>query len=50
MFGDELPQGAQTPRSELPKVSTVLIGADSDNTGSASSGWVAELRTAPSKP
>jgi hypothetical protein len=50
LFGDELPQGAQTPRSELPKVSTVLIGADSDNTGSASSGWVAELRTAPSKP
>lgn len=44
LFGDELPQGAQTPRGELPKVATVLIGADSDNTASRSSGWVAELR------
>lgn len=44
LFGDELPQGAQTPRGELPKVATVLIGADSDNTASRSSGWVADLR------
>lgn len=44
LFADELPQGPQTPRSELPRVSTVLIGADSDNTASQSSGWVAELR------
>ena len=44
LFGDELPQGAQTPRGELPRVATVLIGADSDNTASRSSGWVAELR------
>ena len=50
LFGDELPQGAQTPREALPKVTTVLIGADSDNTASQSSGWVAELRTAPSAP
>jgi hypothetical protein len=44
LFGDELPQGAQTPRGALPRVGTVLIGADSDNTASRSSGWVAELR------
>ena len=50
LFGDELPQGAQTPRSELPKVGTVLLGADSDNTASTSSGWVAELRTVSSNP
>jgi len=50
LFGDELPQGAQTPRSELPRVSTVLIGADSDNTASRSLGWVADLDTAPSRP
>lgn len=44
LFGDELPQGAQTPRGALPPVGTVLIGADSDNTASRSSGWVADLR------
>ena len=43
LFADELPQGAQTPRAELPPVVTVLIGADSDNTASRSLGWVAEL-------
>lgn len=50
LFGDELPQGAQTPRGELPKLATVLIGADSDNTASRSSGWVAELRWGPAGP
>jgi Protein of unknown function (DUF3047) len=50
LFADELPQGPQTPRSELPRVSTVLIGADSDNTASSSLGWVADLQTAPSAP
>ena len=50
LFGDELPQGAQTPRSELPKVSTVLLGADSDNTASQSTGWVSELRWGVSAP
>lgn len=45
LFADELPAGAQPPR-----VSTVLIGADSDNTASHSSGWVADLQTAPSNP
>jgi hypothetical protein len=47
LFADELPQGAQTPRAELPPVTTVLIGADSDNTASRSVGWVADLRWAP---
>ena len=47
LFADELPQGAQTPRTELPPVITVLIGADSDNTASHSTGWVSDLRWAP---
>ena len=45
LFADELPAGAPTPR-----LSTVLIGADSDNTASNSLGWVADLQTAPSTP
>ncbi len=40
LFADELPQGASTPPAQLPRVHTVLVGADSDNTGSRSSGWV----------
>ena len=44
LFADELPQGAQTPREALPPITTVLIGADSDNTASQSLGWVADLR------
>ncbi len=44
LFADELPQGAQTPRDALPPIATVLVGADSDNTGSRSMGWVADLR------
>lgn len=47
LFADELPLGAQTSRAELPAVTTVLIGADSDNTASHSLGWVADLRWAP---
>jgi hypothetical protein len=39
LFADELPASATVPR-----VSTVLIGADSDNTASRSTGWVAGLR------
>jgi hypothetical protein len=50
LFADELPQGAQTPRAELPPVSTVLIGADSDNIAAKSTGWVAGLRWAPRAP
>lgn len=42
LFADELPQGAA-----LPSVTTVLIGADSDNTESKSVGWVAQLQFAP---
>ena len=45
LFGDELPAGA-----EVPRVSTVLIGADSDNTASTSTGWVADLRWANEPP
>jgi hypothetical protein len=45
LFADELPAGAATP-----PVNAVLIGADSDNTASRSSGWVADLRWAPGSP
>ena len=41
LFADELPAGAAAP-----PVRSVLIGADSDNTASRSSGWVADLRAA----
>ena len=44
LFADELPQGVKTPRESLPPITTVLIGADSDNTASQSLGWVADLR------
>jgi hypothetical protein len=38
LFADELPAG-----SAVPKVRAVLIGADSDNTGAQSVGWVQSL-------
>ncbi len=45
LFADELPAGAAAPR-----VTRVLLGADSDNTASTSSGWVADLRWSSSAP
>ena len=39
LFADELPAGAS-----VPKVRAVLIGADSDNTGAQSVGWVRGLQ------
>jgi hypothetical protein len=42
LFADELPQG-----TALPHVRAVLIGADSDNTGSSSVGWVGAMRWQP---
>lgn len=45
LFADELPAGGT-----VPPLRTVLIGADSDNTASRSSGWVADLRTSPWSP
>lgn len=50
LFGDELPEGAKTPREAVPAVSAVLIGADSDNTASRSQGWVTDLQAAPAGP
>lgn len=47
LFADELPQGKSTPRADLPPVSSVLVGADSDNTASRSTGWIAGLRWTP---
>lgn len=45
LFADELPAGAAAPR-----ITRVLVGADSDNTATASSGWVSELRWSASVP
>ena len=45
LFGDEMPAGTTTPR-----ITRVLLGADSDNTASTSSGWVADLRWSSSGP
>jgi hypothetical protein len=42
LFADELPQGAA-----VPPVRAVLIGADSDNTGAQSAGWVRDLQWQP---
>jgi hypothetical protein len=47
LFADELPLGALRPSAALPPVTTVLIGADSDNTASRSEGWVADMKWAP---
>lgn len=50
LFADELPDGSSTRRSDAPAVTRVLIGADSDNTASQSSGWVADVRWAADAP
>jgi hypothetical protein len=42
LFADELPAGAA-----VPKVRAVLIGADSDNTGAESVGWVQGIQWRP---
>lgn len=42
LFGDEQSQDAP-----LPRITRIVIGADSDNTGSKSLGWVADLRWQP---
>jgi len=44
LFGDELPAGSD--KGAVPRVSAVVIGADSDNTQARSSGWVAQLQWA----
>lgn len=50
LFADELPEGQATPRTAVPVVTRVLIGADSDNTVSTSRGWIAGLRWTPDAP
>ena len=50
LFADELPEGRATPTRAAPPVTRVLLGADSDNTASTSSGWVADLRWASGAP
>lgn len=41
---------AATPRAAAPPVTRVLLGADSDNTASTSSGWIGEFRWATGSP
>lgn len=41
LFADELPAG-----SPVPALNQVVVGADADNTGSRSAGWVADVRLA----
>lgn len=44
LFADELPLGRQTPLSNVPVVTSVVVGADSDNTASRSTAWIADLQ------
>lgn len=44
LFGDE-----QSSDAPLPRITRIVIGADSDNTGSKSQGWVADLRWQPAE-
>lgn len=44
LFADELPAARQTPRAEVPRITAVVIGADSDNTATQSTGWIADLQ------
>jgi hypothetical protein len=44
LFGDEQSQDAA-----LPRITRIVIGGDSDNTGSKSLGWVADLRWLPAE-
>ncbi len=41
LFADELPNNSA---NSIPKIKAVLVGADSDNTGSKSLGWVNNIR------
>jgi hypothetical protein len=50
LFAEELPKGKETPLSEVPGVISVVIGADSDNTASQSTGWIADLQWTPRTP
>jgi len=44
LFADELPQGKATPLKDVPNVTSVVVGDDSDNTASRSTAWIADLR------
>ncbi len=43
LFADELPEGKATPRDAVPPVIAVAVGADSDDTASRSTAWIAGL-------
>lgn len=44
LFGDELPGGAGAAPSTVPPVTAVVVGADSDNTGSRSLAWITQVQ------
>lgn len=50
LFADELPLGRETPLADVPWVTSVVVGADSDNTASRSTAWITDLQWAPSAP
>lgn len=50
LFADELPLGRETPLTDVPWVTSVVVGADSDNTASRSTAWIADLQWAPPAP
>ena len=50
LFADELPMGRETAVADVPVVTSVVVGADSDNTASKSTAWIADLRWAPAQP
>lgn len=50
LFADELPRGRETPVSDVPLVTSVVVGADSDNTASRSTAWIADLQWAAPAP
>ncbi|MDO8905358.1 DUF3047 domain-containing protein [Hydrogenophaga sp.] len=50
LFADELPQGKATALTDVPMVTSVVIGADSDNTASRSTAWIADLQWATPAP
>ena len=50
LFSDELPLGRETPVTDVPLVTSVVVGADSDNTASRSIAWIADLQWAAPAP
>ncbi|HEX5737086.1 MAG TPA: DUF3047 domain-containing protein [Hydrogenophaga sp.] len=50
LFADELPLGRETLVADVPWVTSVVVGADSDNTASRSTAWIDDLQWAAPSP